>query len=356
MGVVIKSAPSDRVETDSATSLSGACGLRLGEEDQQFDESFRCDRATYPSTCQRRHVVGRGAALRRGGEPEEAAEGVFEGATPVDAGPVVEHDRHDVLRVRAEVMNEKRAGPSLGLPGEKVQAVSRFVGPQAAPLSAGIIGVDGGRPIAELRRAACSGANSRRRHADRRGGMDDQCHGSGNRHRQSEQGERVVHPQPQGPDREHTAPTRRQRQGRRRVLIGPESVPADQASHLGGQLEGRGSRSGRRRHPRDGPAPAVRRSFEVHRGEVRVARVRHLHKEFTRSTNRHQRRRNHQVDVCAGGTVGALKDYDRSDDQGKSDHDQKEQERGVVGSRPQPRPERPRPQPLTRRARSVAAG
>ncbi len=70
----------------------------------------------------------------------------------MDAGPVVQHDRDDVLGVGAEVVNEEGAESSLGLPGEQVQAVPRLVGPQPAPLPTGIIGVDSGRSVSHLRR------------------------------------------------------------------------------------------------------------------------------------------------------------------------------------------------------------
>ena len=135
-------------------------------------------------------VVVRGAPFCGGGESVEGAQRFLESITSVDAGPVVEQDRHDVLGVRAEIMNEKGPKPGFCLPRKQVETVSRHVGPQSAPLTARIIGVDGSGPIAELRRPACSGANGRRRDAGNSGRVDDKRHGSGDGDRQAEQARR----------------------------------------------------------------------------------------------------------------------------------------------------------------------
>jgi len=82
----------------------------------------------HAASGKRGDVVVSGTPFRSRGEPVEDAEGSFESATPVHAGSVVEHDRDDVLGVRAKIMNEESAIPGFRLPRKQVQPVSRLIG------------------------------------------------------------------------------------------------------------------------------------------------------------------------------------------------------------------------------------
>jgi hypothetical protein len=113
----------------------------------------------------------------------------------VDARPVVEHDREDVLGVRAKVMHEKGAGSSLRLPGEQVQTIPGLVGSQPIPFTARVVGVGTGRPIPELARPARSGTDCRRRHAGHGKWVHNERYRFGDGDRLTEQGKGVVDPE-----------------------------------------------------------------------------------------------------------------------------------------------------------------
>ena len=53
----------------------------------------------------------------------EDAQCLLESGPPVHPSSVVEHDRDDVLGVRAKIMNEQSAIPGFRLPRKQVQSV-----------------------------------------------------------------------------------------------------------------------------------------------------------------------------------------------------------------------------------------
>ena len=128
VGVVITSAPCGSGDADVPAWLLERVGWVSARKVNNATRPSGVVEPSDPAARERGDVVVGGAPFCGGGKSVEGAEGFLESITSVDAGPVVEQDRHDVLGVRAEIMNEKRPKPGFCLPRKQVETVSRHVG------------------------------------------------------------------------------------------------------------------------------------------------------------------------------------------------------------------------------------